>query len=1365
MTQSTQLSPSRVELLDELLRKKGIAVQAAKTIRRVAKREFYPLSFAQERLWFIEQLEPDTPRYNVASVTRLQFPVSVPTLQRAFNHIITRHEVLRATFSVEAGQPVQRIADNFDLPVRVMDLCGLTPETREAEVQLLIDDEARRPFDLAHGPLLRVQLLRLSEADHVLLLTMHHIISDGWSMAICFDELSKLYTAELKGEDAKLPGLSVQYTDYAAWQREWLQGEVLERELSYWREQLRGAPSVLELPADSPRPAVQSYRGESQRLVLEPELVDELRKLSRETGTTLFMTLLAGFELLLWRYSGQMEIVVGTPVANRTRAEIEGLIGFFVNTLVLRVKIEPEWNFCELLARVKEVCLGAYAHQEVPFERVVEELQPQRSLSHSPLFQVMFVLQNQTAGEEESSTGNEQLAEPKAAAAKFDLTLAFTETGKQLRGRIEYKADLFTSETIRRMLRHFKQLLAEAVKNPDQQIAALPLLNEVEREQILRQWNATRVDYQSVCVHELFEIQAAATPEAIAVVCQDQQLTYAELNTRANQVAHHLISRGVGPETIVGIQMERSIEMIVALLATLKAGGAYLPLDPSYPRERVSFMIEDAGVKVLLTQTELREPLPAADHNPATRISADNLAYVIYTSGSTGTPKGVMITHQSVANLHAALAAGPYADMGRSDPLRVSLNAPLVFDSSVKQWVQLLSGHTLVLVPDAVRSEPAELVTYLEQQRVDVFDATPTQLAAISESGGWKGNYPGAVLVGGEAIRERQWLAWTSESGRDYYNVYGPTECTVDSTWCVISGDAGAIGKPMPNTQIYLLDERLEPVSVGIRGELYIGGDGIGRGYLHQPALTAERFLPDPFGSKRGARLYRTGDFARWRANGVLEYVGRRDEQVKIRGYRIELGEIERVLGQHPSVKECAVLASAGEDHLVAYVTGRETQPATSALRVYLRERLPQYMVPSSFVMLDQLPLTPTNKIDRLALASIKPDETNPSESDQYVAARDVVELKLTQIWEEVLGLKLIGVRDNFFELGGHSLLAVRLMALIQSQLNVTLPLSVLFRGGSIEELAKLLREQKQPEAPAPVVEIQPRGSGRPFFCVHPMGGNIFCYLELARHLGLDQPFYGIQPAGFNSTQIQATAKFYLEQLRAIQPDGPYLLGGWSFGGVVAFEMAQQLRDAGQDVSLLALIEASALLVRDRSVYRVQADLDNTWNLARLIWSLEGRKTPFSEADLQRVPEDERLHYILERAQTDRVIGVDFELAYLLDWAHGIKNSFKALADYEPQFYPGKVAVFEAEERANGDKSGWDELAREVDVQVVPGNHFTIVLEPHVRTLAQRLKACIDQVSHKGTKEDTKAQRKTQRHKEEIKGSLLCLCVFLCAFV
>ncbi|HEX6292516.1 MAG TPA: amino acid adenylation domain-containing protein, partial [Herpetosiphonaceae bacterium] len=1080
----------------------GTATEEPRPARRDAR---IPLSFTQQRLWFLSQLQPDSAFYNIVIAIRIGGRLNCAALEQSLAAIVQRHEILRTTFQVVDGQPTQVISGIHLFRLPVQDLQTLPDAEREAQVTRLVEHEAQQPFNLAEGPLFRAALLRLRPEQHTLCLNMHHIVADGWSLGIFFRELSALYEiysttppyAIAARLAAALPPLPTQYADYAIWQRQWLQGEVLERQRGYWRQQLAGAPPHIDLPTDRPRPAVQTFHGAERSVVLPATLVSALAALSQQEGTTLFMTLLAAFKIVLSRYTDQRDIVVGVPIANRNRSEIEGLIGCFVNTLVLRTDLSGNPTFRELLRRVRETALGAYAHQDLPFEKLVEELRPERDLSRTPLVQITFQLLNRASSTFELTGLDVRSTGAAINSAKFDLELQMIEQGGEIIAAAVYNTDLFDETTIVRLVQRLEIVLTAAVAHSERRLSDLPLLTDAERRQIVEGWNATAHDLPAqATIVEAFEAQVARAPDHIAVIYETTCLTFGDLNTRANRLAHHLRQLGVGPDVVVGLCVERSVDMLAGLLGILKAGGAYLPLDPSYPPDRLRFMLADSAAPVLVTHRRLSDDLalhadhivrldatplecyPAVDPPPGT--TSRNLAYVIYTSGSTGRPKGVQVEHRSVLNLLTGLRHTIYAACGEQrQRMRIGLNASLAFDSSVKQVIQLLDGHTLDVLPEALRRDNQAFVAYLRDHQIQVLDCTPTLLQTLRAAGLPHETALKLLLVGGEQIDRELWNALAEHPAPTAYNVYGPTECTVNATVCPIAEDSEPmIGRALANTRVYILDSRLNPVPVGVAGELYLGGPSVARGYRNRPDLTAERFLPDPFSGTPGARLYKTGDRARYRADGRIEFLGRLDQQVKLRGFRIELGEIEAVLREHPAVREALVIVrddparagAAADRRLVAYVVGEQENKGTKeqrgeglipALRAYLKGQMPDHMLPSAFVLLDALPLLPNGKLDRNALPA--PDGSRPDLDTGYVAPQSQLERVIGDVWQSILGVKQVGRHDNFFDLGGHSLLMVQVQGRLQAILDKDVPLVDMFRYATIKDLAHYLHQDQAP--------------------------------------------------------------------------------------------------------------------------------------------------------------------------------------------------------------------------------------------------------------------------------------------------------------
>ncbi|MDZ7356796.1 MAG: amino acid adenylation domain-containing protein [candidate division KSB1 bacterium] len=1080
----------------------------------VPRNQDLPLSFAQQRLWFLDQFEPNSPFYNIPNAVRLQGELTIPVLRRTVQEIVRRHELLRTVFQVIDGKPHQTILPERNIPVRIVDLTQIPLDQQQAVAFTLSLMESQQPFDLSIGPLLRVTLLRLADHDHIVLVTMHHIISDEWSIQVFTREIAIIYDAFLHGRPSPLPELPIQYADFAYWQQQWLQGEVLERQLNYWKQQLDGIPGLLELPTDRPRPAVQTFRGDYQTFYFSEQLSQAIKAFGQREGVTLFMTLLAGFQALLHRYSGQDDICVGTPIANRTQASTENLIGFFVNTLVLRARFAEGISFRELVQQVKEAALGAYMHQDLPFEKLVDALQPKRDTSHSPLFQVMFALQNTPTGKEQISVGlTASPFETHLGSSKFDMTLFMQEDGNHLAGALEFNTDLFDASTIARFIQHFEMLFTNMLHQPDQAIGSVPILSEIERHRAIVEWNNTKIDYRnSLLLPQWFEAQVARTPDAVAVVFGDHQLTYRQLNHQANQLAHRLERQGIGPEKIVAICMERSLEVMIALFGVLKVGGAYVPIDPSYPKERIDYMLLDSRAALVLSQSRLLDRLPAEFQMASTsqpdmpriicldrdwpsiateseaelsvQIDGDNLAYVIYTSGSTGKPKGVMISHQALMN-YLLWCLKHYPITVEQGAL---VHSSLAFDATITGlYAPLLCGSSVYLTPE---NEELDIVaqTLAQKPGFGLVKITPAHLQMLGEqiNAEMADELVQAFIIGGENLTREHIHFWLENAPyTKLINEYGPTETVVGCMNYLVPSNyrkigSVPIGSPIGNVQIYLLDSNLEPVPIGVAGEIYIGGAGVARGYLDRPELTAEKFLPDPFSQQPGARFYRTGDLAKYLPNGTIEFLGRIDHQVKIRGFRIELGEIESALAEHPAIREAVVQPWQTDrvQRLVAYLVPKNSElPSSTELREYLKNRLPEYMIPASFVKLANLPLTSNGKVDRKALP--EPSDERPVLQNEFVGASTPIEQTLVQIWQQVLGLEKIGIHDNFFELGGDSILTIQVISRAR-QAGINLTPKQIFQYPTIAGLAELAAnelyihaEQGLVRGPVPLTPIQ----------------------------------------------------------------------------------------------------------------------------------------------------------------------------------------------------------------------------------------------------------------------------------------------------
>ncbi|MBG5639832.1 pyoverdine non-ribosomal peptide synthetase PvdD, partial [Pseudomonas aeruginosa] len=1177
---------------------------AVSTIPLADRQQPLALSFAQERQWFLWQLEPESAAYHIPSALRLRGRLDVDALQRSFDSLVARHETLRTRFRLEGGRSYQQVQPAVSVSIEREQFGeeGLIERIQAIVVQ---------PFDLERGPLLRVNLLQLAEDDHVLVLVQHHIVSDGWSMQVMVEELVQLYAAYSQGLDVVLPALPIQYADYALWQRSWMEAGEKERQLAYWTGLLGGEQPVLELPFDRPRPARQSHRGAQLGFELPRELVEAVRALAQREGASSFMLLLASFQALLYRYSGQADIRVGVPIANRNRVETERLIGFFVNTQVLKADLDGRMGFDELLAQARQRALEAQAHQDLPFEQLVEALQPERNASHNPLFQVLFNHQSEIR----SVTPEVQLEDLRleglawdGQTAQFDLTLDIQEDENGIWASFDYATDLFDASTVERLAGHWRNLLRGIVANPRQRLGELPLLDAPERRQTLSEWNpAQRECAVQGTLQQRFEEQARQRPQAVALILDEQRLSYGELNARANRLAHCLIARGVGADVPVGLALERSLDMLVGLLAILKAGGAYLPLDPAAPEERLAHILDDSGVRLLLTQGHLLEHLPRqagvevlaidglvldgyAESDPLPTLSADNLAYVIYTSGSTGKPKGTLLTHRNALRLFSATEAW----FGFDERDVWTLFHSYAFDFSVWEiFGALLYGGRLVIVPQWVSRSPEDFYRLLCREGVTVLNQTPSafkQLMAMACSADMATQQPALryVIFGGEALDLQSLRPWFQRFGDrqpQLVNMYGITETTVHVTYRPVSeadlegGLVSPIGGTIPDLSWYILDRDLNPVPRGAVGELYIGRAGLARGYLRRPGLSATRFVPNPFPGGAGERLYRTGDLARFQADGNIEYIGRIDQQVKVRGFRIELGEIEAALAGLAGVRDAVVLAhdGVGGTQLVGYVVADSAEDAErlrESLRESLKRHLPDYMVPAHLMLLERMPLTVNGKLDRQALP--QPDASLSQQA--YRAPGSELEQRIAAIWAEILGVERVGLDDNFFELGGHSLLLLMLKERIGDTCQATLSISQLMTHASVAEQAACIEGQARESL---LVPLNGRREGSPLFMFHPSFGSVHCYKTLAMALRDRHPVKGVVcrallGAGREVPEWDDMVAEYAEQLLQEHPEGAFNLAGWSLGGNLAMDVAARLEQRGRQVAFVGWIDAPA---------------------------------------------------------------------------------------------------------------------------------------------------------------------------------------------
>jgi amino acid adenylation domain-containing protein len=1337
--------------------------------------DVFPLSFAQEQLWFLDRLAPGQRTYNIPVALRLRGGLDAAALRGALAEIVRRHETLRTTVTTRDGEPVQVIAAAVpvELPVEPLPqlrgpadaagpgAAGTTatgmpvprPDDRaraeDAAVEAALAAEAAQPFDLETSPLFRARLFRVGPEDHVLSLVLHHIVSDGWSTGVLLSELTELYAAGRDGRAPSLPDLPVQYADFAVWQRTRLQGAALERELDYWATKLAGAP-VLELPTDRPRPPVPTFRGEVLTHQLPAELADRLRELARAGKATLFMTLMAGFDVLLARYTGQQDIVIGTASAGRLRRELEPLIGFFTNMIVLRTDLSGDPAFTEVLARVRETTLGAYEHQEIPFEKVVQRVGPARDPSRNPLFQVgIGLLPPQLSGGGAIGGLGAEVTLPDPGGSRFDLGINVLETPGGLTLQVEYATDLFDRQRIQRMLGHFERVLTAVAADPSVRLSAVPVLSEPERADVLERWQGPPLPYPDGPVHAVIAEQVAAHPDAVCCVFQGETLSYAELDRRAGLLARYLRSIGVRHEDVVGIALDRGLDVPVALLAVLAAGAAFLPLDASHPQARLDLVLADAGAQVVLTTSGLADRVPAAPGRRLVRLdeigpelaaragdplpewaAASSAAYVLYTSGSTGTPKGVVIEHGPIVNFTRWM--GGVFGIGPDD--RMLQFASLVFDLSEGEiFTALTHGAALVLVPQDTTLDPAALAELARRERVTYLGAPPALLGLLEPE-----PYPQlrGILVGGEAFTGELVNRWNLP-GRTFVNGYGPTEVTIGCTYYACEHKTWAssppIGRAMPNRRAYVVDRWGNPQPVGVPGEILVGGHGLARGYRGRPELTNEVFVTDPF--RPGERAYRTGDLGMWTEQGQIQFLGRIDTQVKLRGQRIELEEIETVLARHPDVGQAVVALredTPGDKRLVGYLVARPGAelPGTAALRDHLAAALPPYMIPAAFVPLPALPLSVTGKVDRAALPA---PEAGPAVA---VPPRTETEVGVAEAFADVLGIGGaagggVGADGDFFALGGNSLQAALVLDRIRDRLGVSLPLRDFYTAPTVAAVAAAAAAARGAGAgPArqrsPLVAVRPDGSRPPLFCVHNVAGSAYMYLGVARHLHPDQPLYAFESPGLEGdqpplTSMEQLADHYLAALRERQPAGPYHLAGHSMGALVAFELARRLVADGEQVALLGLIDGSHPEPRPPApqLELVTLFLENLAGIA-------GRPVPRVDPALGELAGAALVDALLAQLRAAELVpagvGADFVAARYAVFA---ANANIIWGYRPPGPYAGRTRLILAE-GVEPVADGWRPYCPDLHAEVVPGGHYGRFAEPYLGGFARHLQGWLD---------------------------------------
>ncbi|HZW78928.1 MAG TPA: amino acid adenylation domain-containing protein [Candidatus Deferrimicrobiaceae bacterium] len=1305
-----------------------------------------PLSIPQERLWVLDQLHTRNAVQNLACGLRFTETVDGEALESALGEVAQRHEILRTEFHAVEGAPVQVVLSTVPVKLNIVDLRELPAQEREKQLLRRAQQEMQNPFDLLHAPLLRAILFQLTETEHVLLAVVHRIVCDEASLRLLLSEITSRYHA--RGRDEFQAGLEppLQYRAIAA-----RDAEPSASQLLYWTKQLEGAPSSVDLPTDRQRPPVQTFQGGKQRMSIEPQLAERIKSLAQSRGTDLFTSLLAAFAVLLSRYSRQDDIVVGTRVSGRERPELEKLIGPLENMLALRMAVSGEMSFADFLIHVHEVTEKASLHQQVLFETLVKQMRLGRDMSRQPLFQIMFSMQDADAAGFSTSAGVSLFA-VESAAEQFDLSVEYAIKGNGIEATFSYSSDLFDAATIQRMMGHFHVLLEAAAGDPGIKLANMPMLSGRERHQLLVEWNDTAVDYRRVdCVHGLFERQVKSTPHSDAVTYNNQSLTYQKLNQQANRLAHHLRKLGVGPDALVGICLERGFDMIVALLAVLKAGGAYLPLDPAYPKERLQFMLEDSSPAVLLTQADLRGLFtgiddrmsvlnvaaaeawklePETDLDPASMgLTPTHLAYVIYTSGSTGAPKGVMVEHANVTRLFAATDA--WFRFDASDVW--TLFHSYAFDFSVWEiWGALFYGGRVVIVPKDVARSPQDFYQLLCQEKVTVLNQTPSAFRQlISAQARTKESHRlRYVVFGGEALETatlKPWYEQNQGQNTQLINMYGITETTVHVTYRPLTpadtekSGGSPVGCRIPDLRTYILDGQRQPVPVGVVGELYVGGAGVARGYLNRPELTAQRFLRDPFVGNSEERMYKTGDLGRWLEQGEIEFFGRNDSQVKIRGFRIELGEIEARLAEKTGVQEVVVTVredTPGDKRLVAYYTCSDEPVSAEILRAHLSARLPEHMVPAAYVRLESLPLTTNGKLDRKALPAPNTDDYGVR---GYEAPAGQVEEAIAKVWGDILKVQRVGRRDNFFELGGHSLMAGRLLAQLNEITGRKIPLSAMFRGATVESLAQLIQQESETGHDPVAMAIQPGESGRlPFFAIVPPGEESLGYAMLARHMGAGQTVYKIQGHApvlhgkrpYSAEEMKALAEEYIAAMRAVQPHGPYCVGGLCDGTHIAEQIVLSLEARGEEIGLFAIFDTWVLQHSQR----------------RWLWKIYYYGQRLRE--MKSLSLGKRLAFY-RRVAHNKVGNVLGKSAPRKDWSEAYWPE-----DFTPRQFQAPVILFKRPKQqfyyVKDPQMGWGARTRSgVEIWEIDFHHLEILREPHVREFGEILKQAMGRVGQR----------------------------------
>ncbi len=1357
-----QLVCQIAEEIDQMLSVQTASVHTQTILPAEGYTDTYPASPGQKRLWFLENFEPGNLAYNMPFDYRITGKLDVPILEKSIQELIQRHATLRTVIRTANGEAIQTVFESLDFHLAIENLEHLSGEAQQQEAEKHSRENELYQFDLEAGPLFICKLLKFSDHDWLLLFNMHHAITDGWSVKLMLDELGLIYTALHQQKMPALPALPITYADFSVWHNHWLKGEECQKELNFWKQELKGAPDLLQLPMDFHRPKKQTYHGDEVQFTLGKQQTEQLQLFGQQNNGSMFVTLLSIFNTLLSRYASQEEFLVGIPVSGRVYEEQESLVGMLINNFPLRVTPLDNMTFLELFEQSKQKFFLAFEHQNLPIDLIVEELKVARSTNTSPLFQVMFNYLNMFDEVISLDGTTMEMVDRRRKVAQFDLSLHIYESKKTLNCVLEYNTSLFKRSRMERMAGHFMQLVNSLLENPQQKLKTIPLLTEPEKQLILGEWNQTIVDFpEEKCIFQLFEEQVLRTPDSIVLFDDQKVLTYTELNDKANRLARHLHKSGAVEGSLVALCIERSTDLLVALLAIQKAGCTYIPLDPIYPKDRLALILEDGNPVVLITERKLLENLPETSaknifieetsayqdespDNPAFAVNPDMVAYLIYTSGSTGKPKGVQIQHRALVNFIHSMARQP-GITAKDVWLAVTT---ISFDiAGLEMYLPIISGAKIFVASQETSMNPDLLIQKIEEHGATILQATPVTFRMLN-SAEWKGAKDLKILCGGEAMPKELAYDLVGKCG-ELWNMYGPTETTVWSTVEKVAVDENDrtgyinLGKPIDNTFIYVLNTEFQPVPIGYPGELFIGGDGLAKGYFNLPEMTRDKFLPDPFSNRPGARMYRTGDLVQQTEEGKLEFLNRVDSQVKIRGFRIELGEIESALTLFPTIQDNVVLVredTPGDKRLVAYLIKKENQETDLAeLRQFLKTKIPDYMVPVAYVFIDQFPLTPNGKIDRKALPS--PMETAQQEEKAYVAPTTETEAKLADIWAEVLKINRVGIDENFFEIGGHSMLAVTLMVKIEKQLGVRLPLAVLFDHSTIQDMAKLLEKKEETVSWGSLVPIRSKGSKKPLYLVHGAGLNLLLYTTIVSHLDPDQPVFGLQAKGLDGVDeplytIEEIAAYYNEEILKVDKSGSYALAGFSMGGQLAYEMARQLLLEGKKVSFLGVFDTVSENASDMHIPFVKRYLLRTdrlfhqvsWIVGTFLKMPGAKKSEFAAAKwksmMQKITKDD---YKIKPEGVS--VGKQSELPKYLHKVH--RANHIALEKYILPPYPGKLTLFRAMDQKFYIKEpicyGWDEFVKEVVILHIPGEHSTIFAPPNDKLFAEALQKCLDE--------------------------------------